>query len=155
MYWGTAGDALMGTLHTVDASTGSPWRPARARRGGCGVVQIAIRQSRIAVEQRGHLQLVAHHGAARASPARGPPEPAGTGSKVEGRGGCDGNKRQCGRKPPSFVGSCRRYWWPQKKGRGTAGEGKVGYLPQCDSFMGIRCGIGGLLEMLLLQLEAS
>jgi hypothetical protein len=34
-----------------------------------------------------------------------------------------------------------RYW-------GTAGEEKVAHLPQYDSFMGMRGGIGGLLEML-------
>jgi len=32
---------------------------------------------------------------------------------------------------------------------GTAGEGKTGYLPQYDSFMEMRGGIRGLLEMLL------
>jgi hypothetical protein len=35
----------------------------------------------------------------------------------------------------------KRYW-------GTAGEEKVARLPQYDSFMEIRGGIGGLLEML-------
>jgi hypothetical protein len=33
---------------------------------------------------------------------------------------------------------------------GTAREEKIVYLPQYDSFMGMRGGIGGLLEMLLL-----
>jgi hypothetical protein len=52
----------------------------------------------------------------------------------------------------SFEGRWTRYRWPHKKKRvirGIAGEAKVGYLLQYDSFMGMRGGIGRLLKMLL------